>query len=127
MVMAESLQNLMKHTDMAGPNGCSQKALFLLAETPSHYTVISQNVISNTKVAALTNRLDFINRLNKAKLKDVYRKTIQSDVLVKNGSAGLGLLDIARKSGQELTFNFQEMFRGYYFFLLKVKVKREEK
>jgi hypothetical protein len=124
-VMAESLQNIMRHTDLAGLKTCSQKALILLEETPYLYTVISQNAVSRTKVAALTNKLHFINALSKTALKDLYRNTIQSNVPVKNGGAGLGLLDMARKSGQKLTFDFRETFQGYYFFL-KVRINREE-
>lgn len=126
MVMAESLQNIMKHTDNAPLRTCNKKALILLEETAYDYTVISQNAVSGNKVAALRKKLHFINTLTKTDLKDVYRMAIQSDYLVKNGSAGLGLVDMARKSGQKFTFNFREMIQGYYFFLLKVKINREE-
>lgn len=122
-VMVESLQNIVKHSD--APGSSRSTAIFLIAQDPDRYTIMSGNPVLKRRVADLKQTLDRINGLNKDGLKDLYKQIIQDTTLSDKGGAGLGFVDMARKSGEKLGFDFPEMSEGHCFFCLTVNVSRE--
>jgi hypothetical protein len=63
--------------------------------------------------------------LDKDGLKDLYKEIIKNTTISDKGGAGLGFVDMARKSGEKLEFSFPEMNADYSFFCIKVSVPRE--
>ena len=49
---------------------------------------------------------------------------IKSAKLSDKGGAGLGFVDMARKSGNQLDYCFVEMDNDNYFFCLKIKITK---
>ena len=86
---------------------------------------MSGNPVRKAKVTDLRDTLERINGLDKDGLKDLYKKIIQDTTLSEKGGAGLGFVDMARKSGEDLWFDFPEMSEVHCFFCLKVNVSRE--
>ena len=74
---------------------------------------------------ALKKTLEHINSLDKEGLKDLYKEIIKNTTISDKGGAGLGFVDMARKSGQKLLYEFPEMSPDYHFFCLKVIVPRD--
>jgi hypothetical protein len=69
--------------------------------------------------------LDEINSLDKDGLKSLYKEIIKSSSgLTDKGGAGLGFVDMARKSGQKLVYKFQDIDDQTSFFSLKTIVLR---
>ena len=64
---------------------------------------------------------DFRPRLKNG-LKQMYKKQINEGKISSRGGAGLGLIDIARKSGQKLKYQFLDLNNNYYFFILEIEV-----
>jgi len=89
------------------------------------YSVMSGNPIRKENVPALKEALARVNRLGKDGLKDLYRDIIQGTKLSEKGGAGLGFVDMARKSGEKLQFDFHELTEDYDLFCLKVNVQEE--
>jgi len=58
-------------------------------------------------------------------LKELYKEIIKNTTISEKGGAGLGFVDMARKSGGKLEFEFPEMNTEYCFFCLKVNVPRD--
>jgi hypothetical protein len=86
---------------------------------------MSGNPVLKTSVPGLKETLDRINGLRKDGLKDLYKQVIQDTTLSDKGGAGLGFVDMARKSGEKLGFSFPEMSEAHCFFCLTVNVSRE--
>jgi hypothetical protein len=80
------------------------------------------NYIDNVKVQELRDRLDTINSLDKDALKDYYQSSLNSSTVSPKGTAGLGMIDIARKSGNKLDFEFLKVHEEMSFFCLNVKI-----
>jgi hypothetical protein len=58
-------------------------------------------------------------------LKSLYKEIIKGGSgLTNKGGAGLGFVDMARKSGQKLEYEFEELGEGLSFFSLKTTVPR---
>jgi hypothetical protein len=86
---------------------------------------MSGNPIRKSNVKGLDDKLQHINSLDKDGLKDLYKEIIKNTTISEKGGAGLGFVDMARKSGGKLEFEFPEMSADYCFFCLKVNVPRE--
>lgn len=124
-VMVESLQNIVKHNDKAIGTSGSQRAIFLVGREASRYTIMSGNPLHKNKVGPLKETLNRLNALDKEGLKDLHKNIIKDATLSEKGGAGLGFVDMARKSGDKLVFDFPEISHDHCFFCLTVKISRE--
>lgn len=125
-VMVEMLQNIVKHNeDLIQAGTGPQNAIFLIGRESNRYTIMSGNPVHQSRVPELKSNLNRVNGLDKEGLKDLYKEIIQGTTISEKGGAGLGFVDMARKSGEGLWFDFPEMSQGYCFFCMKVNVSRE--
>jgi hypothetical protein len=125
-VMVEALQNIVKHSDeLVDGTIRSHAAIFLIGRETNRYSIMSGNPIRKANIDGLQKKLDQINSLDKEGLKELYKEIIKNTTISDKGGAGLGFVDMARKSGAKLEFSFPEMNAEYCFFCLKVNVPRE--
>jgi len=125
-VMVEALQNIVKHSDeLVEGQMRSHAAIFLIGKEENRYTIMSGNPIRKDNVASLEQKLNHINSLDKEGLKELYKEIIKNTTISEKGGAGLGFVDMARKSGEKLSFDFPEMSADYCFFCLTVHVARD--
>ncbi|WP_291720419.1 SiaB family protein kinase [Bernardetia sp.] len=130
-VMVELLQNIFKHSqsyqeEIYGKNN----AIFSLAKTDDYYFVLSGNPLFTNEVGDLEHRLTEINKLDAAGLKEEYKRIIKSkkgvgkEGLSEKGGAGLGFIDMARKSGNQIRFDFEKINDELSFFSLRMTIDR---
>ncbi|HEY9044684.1 MAG TPA: SiaB family protein kinase [Ohtaekwangia sp.] len=125
-VMVEALQNIVKHSDeLVDGQIRSHAAIFVIGKESDRYSIMTGNPIRKENVEKLKGALDRINSLDKDGLKDLYKEIIKNTTISDKGGAGLGFVDMARKSGEKLEFEFPEMNTEYCFFCLKVNVPRD--
>ncbi|HLZ17755.1 MAG TPA: SiaB family protein kinase [Cyclobacteriaceae bacterium] len=128
-VMVEALQNIVKHSSEKGLQAgslISKSAIFMISKDDSRYCVMTGNPIAKANVAKLSANLNDLNSKDKEGLKEMYKEIIKNTQISEKGGAGLGFVDMARKSGEKLEFNFASMDSEYDFFCLKVNVSREK-
>ncbi|MEI9922144.1 MAG: SiaB family protein kinase [Bacteroidota bacterium] len=125
-VMVEALQNIVKHSDEAkeGENVNHHAAIFLIGHERSQYSIMSGNPVKNVNLPALKSALEHINSLDKDGLKDLYKEIIKNTTISEKGGAGLGFVDMARKSGEKLEWSFVPMNEEFSFFCLKVNIAK---
>lgn len=125
-VMVEALQNIVKHSDENEQNekGKSHAAIFLIGHESSKYSIMSGNPVKRESVAGLQAALEKINSLDKEGLKELYKDIIKNTSLSEKGGAGLGFVDMARKSGEKLEWSFINTSEDMAFFCLKVNIAR---
>ena len=125
-VMVEALQNIVKHSDeLVDGQVRSHAAIFLIGKEANRYSIMSGNPVRISNVEKLKKTLEHINGLDKDGLKELYKEIIKNTTISEKGGAGLGFVDMARKSGGKLEFEFPAMNAEYCFFCLKVNVPRE--
>ena len=126
-VMVEALQNIVKHSDeLIDGEIRSHAAIFLIGRDDNQYSIMAGNPIRKSNIQRLSAALEKINGLDKEGLKDLYKEIIKNTTISEKGGAGLGFVDMARKSGEQLEYQFPEMNSDYAFFCLKVNVSREK-
>lgn len=126
-VMVECLQNISKHADDFADNDFlySGRGIFVVSKGEAEYTVTTGNAIDNGKKEELTNMLETINSLEKEELNELYKKQIKEGRLSDKGGAGLGFIDIKRKTGKALEYHFLPINENISFFLLTSTISRE--
>jgi hypothetical protein len=124
-VMVECMQNICKHSDEFTPdNTIFNTAIFMIGKENNEYKVCTGNVIYNDRVEGLKSKLDQINSLDKDGLKELYKSALSSSELSDKGGAGLGFIDMARKSGQKLEYGFNKIDDSLSFFNFQTKILR---
>jgi hypothetical protein len=123
-ILVEILQNIFHHIDGKDENVEHDflSVVFLLSKYESDYKIFTGNHILQSKVEELKSKIDFINAMNGEELRAEYRKTLYQGDVSEKGGAGLGIIDIARRSGEKINYNFKQVDEYYSFFSLEVKI-----
>ena len=119
-IIVEALQNIYHHK-----NSVKEKfpSLFIIAKGRDGSTaIICGNCVTKTEGENLRAAIDGINHMSAAELKTKYLAKLSSTKLSDKGGAGLGLMDIARKSGNKLQYDFESISDKISFFSLIVNV-----
>ena len=126
-VLVECLQNLYHHLDDMGEGQSNDKirsAIFMIGKLDNKYSIFTGNYILNENIHGLKTRLDEVNSLNKEELKEYYKKVLNNGEMSLKGGGGLGMIDIARKTGEKLGYNFLEIDNKVSFFTLNIKINQ---
>lgn len=123
-VMVECLQNIVKHSNEMEDNSPGKNAIFLVGVDQKKYLISSGNVVYSENVDTIENMIEKINVMSKDELKDYYKMVIKEGKISEKGGAGLGLIDMARKSGEKLTYEFKSIDDKFSFFSLQIVIPR---
>jgi hypothetical protein len=125
-VLVECLQNLYHHMDEVAPeqNDKIRSAIFMIGKLDNQYNIITGNYIKKENVAGLKKRLEDINLLSKEELKEYYKAVLNNGEMSLKGGGGLGMIDIARKTGEKLNFHFAPVDDTFSFFTLNIKISQ---
>lgn len=124
-VLVEILQNLNRHSDEMNDAKIGN-GLFIIGMKDDIYYIISSNKVSAKHKDSLEIALKQVNAASRPELKEMYKKQIKEGKLSDKGGAGLGLIDIARKSGEQLNYQFLQIDENYYFFILEVEINTKK-
>jgi hypothetical protein len=125
-VLVESLQNLFHHIEQVH-EGINEDldpkfGVLVIVREGEFYKVTTGNFVNAKRIKFLKEKIDKINSLTKDELKDMYKFILNHQKLSAKGGGGLGLVDIARKSGNKLEYEFYNYNDNYYFFSLTISV-----
>jgi hypothetical protein len=125
-VLVESLQNLYHHIEelpksVTGVDE-AKLGLVVIKKLDHKYKIITGNFVKSARIKPLKDKIDKINSLSQDELKDMYKFILNHQKLTAKGGGGLGLVDIARKTGHKLDYTFQNLNNDYYFFNLDIYV-----
>jgi len=131
-VLVECLQNLCHHIDFSdsetkenNEHDYLRKSAILIIFSDDHaYHVATGNYITTENVDSLNNWLEEINSTTKDELRALYKRILDNEKFSEKGGGGLGFIDIARKSGQKLKYNFQKINDTYSFFSFQINIPK---
>lgn len=119
MFVLESLQNISRHTSK---NDYARMSVVAYSKTDTGYSVATGNVMDAANVPDLRRRLRQINRLDPNDVRAVYRKMLDAAEFSNKGGAGLGLIEMAKKTGNKLDYDFLKLDERYYYYVLSKTV-----
>lgn len=126
-VLVEALQNLYHHVDAIPEHVNEEKTrrfgIIVFKEVEDGvYTISTGNFVERNRIKLLKDRLDQINYLAKDELKSLYRMILDNQEFSTKGGGGLGMIDIARRTGKKLDYKFYTIDQNMYFFSLTIKI-----
>jgi hypothetical protein len=121
-IIVEVLQNICKHQTSVDDD----PAIFIVGKQDENFTIISGNNLLASKEDRLKLMLDNINNKDKDSLKALYKEAKLNSVISDVGGAGLGFIDIARKSGNKLIYSIKKVNEEKSFFIFKSVISNQK-
>jgi len=126
-VLVESLQNLYHHVDPVPPDFEDQTAerygLLIIKKVETGYKIITGNFVDAEHIEKLEEKIKRINRSSHEEIKELYKFILNHQKISQKGGGGLGLVDIARKTGNPLDYSFKQYNDKHSFFYMKILVQ----
>jgi len=122
-LMAECFQNIVRHGEKY--KEVPSDGFFLTKNWGGVYYITSGNLIEKQKIENLKNQLEKVNSLSKEELKILYREVLENSEISEKGGAGLGLIEMARKSGQKLDYLFENKNDNFSYFYNQILLKSD--
>lgn len=120
--MVEGLQNITKHQADIDLELEENYGVFVLKKENNNYFITTGNLIENENIDQLTFQIEQVNSLSKDELKEYHKKILIDGKISNKGGAGLGLIDMARKSGNKLLYGFEKYNNSYSYFYLHTEI-----
>ncbi|MEI6020596.1 MAG: SiaB family protein kinase [Bacteroidota bacterium] len=122
-LMIEALQNIERYS----AHTHSSDDYSLVYSDNKFFHIYTQNVIENVKIEGLKKRLDSVIDKSKEELDEIYSKTLSGDERTEKG-AGLGLIDLARKTRNRFFYEFNTLDEKYstYSICFAIPLNRED-
>lgn len=124
-VLVECVQNIANHADTSPVEKLNKSSILVIGKGKDHYFVITGNLIRNERVENLKEIIDLINELSPEVVRDYYTEKMKKAEFSAKGGAGLGLLDIARRCGKKMEYDFRQIDNQFSYFSFKANIAIE--
>lgn len=125
-ILVECFQNLYHHIELITHSDIDEMvqktALVMVKQSDEVFMVRTGNFIDKRLIPELESRLEHVNSLDEEGLREMYRLKLGDDERSLKGTAGLGFIDIARKSKNKLEYAFVDVNDKMSFFCLNVLI-----
>ena len=126
-MLIEQTQNILHYSAETKPDKNNSEQIerlgfITLGFEDDHYFVAGGNRILNVDLERVKSKLTRIQEMDPLELKAYYREMRKKDQEATSKGAGLGFIELARKSSKPLEFNFIEIDPEYSFFCLKTVI-----
>ena len=127
-VLVEMIQNSYLHMDKEINLGVSEDEDFtilcVLAKRGDTYKIIAGNYIKSENEEFLKEKLNLLSGLDEKALNLKYHETLTDKGYTEKGGAGLGLIDIYRKSKRKVIYRFNKVNKKFSFFSLEANIEK---
>jgi len=126
-IMVEGIQNITRHQDEIDDGNDEYPGIFAIQKQQERYYVTTGNLVLNKRIPSLKDKIKKINSLDKDELKKFHKEILRSGAISDKGGAGLGLIEMARKSGNKLIASFELINEDYSYFYLQTQIPTTKK
>ena len=117
-VFMEGVQNLIWH----GGDNSDTSGMILITQDEGHVTIMCGNRIAQKDTLDLRERLNQISNADKETIRQLYREGMSNSKEHEGPGAGLGLLEIARRSSQPIRYVFVDIDKDTVDFILAATI-----
>ncbi len=97
----------------------------LVKESPEAFEIEGRNLVTSEQKARLESRCALINSMTEEKLREFYLTQRRQSTQPQSKGAGLGLIEIARKSKSPVVARFSEGPNALYYYTLSTRISRD--
>jgi hypothetical protein len=125
-VMVECLQNIYKHSDnmVSGQSLNPAEGIFIVVKDHESYNIVSGNAIYKNRLNQLVESIDHINSLPIKDLKTYHKQKLKESIITDKGGAGLGLIDIVKKTQNKIEYSIQPINELFNFLIVKFVISK---
>jgi hypothetical protein len=122
-IVTEALDNVCKHAFKYPSQHVSSFICHL--DMADRLYISTRNLVPNLEVGNLIKTIQELNYSNQEELNKLYKEQLKNGKLSAEGDAGLGLIEIARKSTEHIKFTveFHDIETSNFTFLITVDLK----
>ena len=125
-IMIECIQNVNRHHSIIKNPGKMPKELFLVQGEEDLFSIASANVMDSKSVPSLNAKIEKLNNLSEFGLDIYYKTLLKETVLSLKGGAGLGLIEVARKSANKINYKFTKINEENTLFLMESFIQKHK-
>lgn len=124
-IITECLDNVCKHRLNNNPSDFST---FVCKYKNGNLYVSIGNLVSKDTISSLSNSIETLNTLDKEQLKEMYKNQLKNGKMGEKDNAGVGLLEISRKTSEKLRFDFNPVsdLSAYFTLFVVINVSNED-
>lgn len=124
-ILVEGLQNITRHQKQNKVLSSFNQGFFVFQQLQNQFIITTGNLVNNKDIKSLKEKLDKINKLSVDELRKYYKTILNNETFSEKGGAGLGLIEIARKSESKLNFDFLKISDTHSFFYLQTFISKD--
>jgi len=122
-ILIEASQNLYNYYRSTDELKNYSDLFILVNKFKNKIVIITGNFLMTKEIPGIKSRIEMVNAMNEEEVKQLYRGILDfGRPSGEGGGAGLGFVDLARKSGQKLEYNFDKIDEKFSFFTLKITI-----
>lgn len=127
-VFVEQMQNIIRYSVERLPTDGETEVLDIsygivtIGNEANGYVVHAGNLILLSDVDNMRKRLSELSTMNREELRAAYKGQLRSETEAVSNSAGIGLIEIARRASKPIEFDFMRIDDQHAFFALKATV-----
>lgn len=122
-LMIESFQNILRYGLSGRPDDETSGEIFVVRRKNNSYYITSGNYVDNSKIGYIKQKLEMVNSMTADELKQIFVETLTNKQLSKEGGAGLGFVEMIRKTKEKLDFKFVPIDDNHSFFYFQLRLK----
>jgi len=123
----ECLDNILKHSDLDDEQHTlvqSYPARFIVEKIAESFLIHTGNIILNNNIDVVTQRIEKLNSLQKEEITSLYKESLSNAEISEKGGAGLGLIVMAKTTGQKIKYDFEKINNKFSYFAMQLNVKK---
>ncbi|MBL29231.1 MAG: hypothetical protein CMM50_17005 [Rhodospirillaceae bacterium] len=127
-IFVEQMQNIIRYSaerEPTGDNGDDSNLRYgvvLIGVDSGEFWVTCGNLVERRDVERLRSRLGELQTSDKDKLKALYKEKLRGETEATSKGAGIGFIEIARRSTKIIDFDFLDVDDEHAFFCLKSSI-----
>ena len=125
-IMGEGLQNIARHQIKTSDISSEDATMVSINKKNASYYITTCNLINTENIANLIVKLEKINSLTNEELREFSRYTRMTTGISEKGGASIGLIEMAKRSGNKLSYNFAEIDNNLSYFYLSTQIPTNE-
>ena len=124
-ILVEGLQNVRIHGERDEDG--NQISFLIVLQNEEDYKVTFGNLIKRENIDKIKGRIDELNELDNAQVKEMYMEVLSNGIMSNKGGAGLGFITMSLKSKNKLGYIAEEVSDDLVFFSVKIHLDRVKK
>lgn len=124
-ILVEALQNVLNYFSEESLDKSFENESFVIVTcTKQEYEITIGNYISAYRMKTLKKRIDNVNMMSFEDLQKVYLDILENPKVSINRGAGLGFIDMVRRTQSKINYAFHEYDQEHVLFIMNMTVGR---